>query len=61
MEEGTVVEVLVPEAHPRQRRSIRELGFAGMWADRDDIEDGVAYVDGLRENPQGPERSETKG
>ena len=29
------------------------LPFYGMWADRDDIIDGVSYVNALRNNPRG--------
>jgi hypothetical protein len=36
----------------RKRRSIKDLPFYGMWADRDDIADGVSYVNKLRDNPQ---------
>lgn len=55
MKEGTVVEVYVPtESEPaRRRRSIKDLPFYGMWADRDDIADGVSYVNTLRNNPRG--------
>jgi len=54
IEEGTVVEVHVPaQGEPtRKRRSIKDLPFYGMWADRDDIVDGVSYVDKLRDNPR---------
>jgi hypothetical protein len=52
IEEGTVVEVHVPAAPSSKPHSIRELGFVGMWADRDDITDGVSYVDKLRDNPR---------
>jgi predicted DNA-binding antitoxin AbrB/MazE fold protein len=55
LKEGTVVEVHVPgegEA-ARERRSIKDLPFYGMWADRDDITDGVSYVNTLRNNPRG--------
>jgi predicted DNA-binding antitoxin AbrB/MazE fold protein len=53
--EGTVVEVHVPAETdpPRKRRSIKDLPFYGMWADRDDITDGVGYVNTLRNNPRG--------
>ena len=34
------------------RDVIRDLGFAGMWADRADIKDGVSYVNGLRDSPR---------
>ncbi len=55
IKEGTIVEVHVPpEGEPvRKRRSIKDLPFYGMWADRDDIIDGVSYVDRLRDNPRG--------
>jgi predicted DNA-binding antitoxin AbrB/MazE fold protein len=55
IKEGTVVEVRVPaESDPaRKLRSIKDLPFYGMWADRDDITDGVGYVNTLRNNPRG--------
>src|SRR3989442_422314 len=55
LKEGTIVDVYVPsEPKPeKRRRSVREFGFVGMWADRDDIEDGVSYVNRLRDNPRG--------
>lgn len=55
IKEGTVVEVHVPaEVEPaHSRRSIKDLPFYGMWADRDDIADGVSYVNALRDNPRG--------
>ena len=46
--EGTKVEVYVHEAAERPK-SLRELAAFGMWADRDDIPDGVTYVNRLRE------------
>jgi AF2212-like protein len=49
LQEGTVVEIHVNRAHPGRKTSIRGLGFAGMWADRADIKDGVSYVNELRE------------
>jgi hypothetical protein len=52
IEEGTVVEVYVPQRENAKPRSIREIGFAGMWADRDDITGGVTYVNRLRDNPR---------
>ncbi len=55
IKEGTVVEVHVPaesELAPK-RRSIKDLPFYGMWADRDDITDGLSYVNALRSNPRG--------
>ncbi len=55
IKEGTIVEVHVPaEGEPaRKRPSIKDLPFYGMWADRDDITDGVSYVNKLRDNPRG--------
>ena len=55
IKEGTIVEVHVPaENEPaRKRRSIKDLPFYGMWVDRDDITDGVSYVNALRNNPRG--------
>jgi len=52
--EGTVVEVHVPsEQRPgERRRSIKDLPFFGMWKDREDIGDGVEYVNRLRDNPR---------
>jgi hypothetical protein len=49
--EGTRVEVHVCEAaeRPPLPKSLRDLAAFGMWADRDDIHDGVTYVDRLRE------------
>lgn len=53
LKEGTLVEVHINPGHPaRKALSLRELGFAGMWADREDIKDGVSYVDSLRERLQ---------
>jgi predicted DNA-binding antitoxin AbrB/MazE fold protein len=55
VKEGTVVEVRLPAdpAPTGRRRSIKELPFYGMWADRTDIEDGISYVNRLRDNPRG--------
>jgi len=53
LKEGTVVEIhLNREKTQRRTQAIRELGFAGMWADRADIEDGVSYVNSLRDSPR---------
>jgi hypothetical protein len=47
--EGTRVEVYVSaEAAPERPKSVRDLPIFGMWADRDDIPDGVTYVNRLR-------------
>jgi predicted DNA-binding antitoxin AbrB/MazE fold protein len=51
LKEGTVVEVHVNGIGSRVK-SIRELDFAGMWAERTDIGDGVTYVDRLRDSPR---------
>lgn len=53
IKEGTVVEVRVPQAREIRHQSIRELGFAGMWAYRDDIKDGASYVNWLRDHTRG--------
>jgi predicted DNA-binding antitoxin AbrB/MazE fold protein len=54
--EGTVVEVYVP-AEPqrasRQPRSVRDFAFCGMWKDRDEMADSVAYVNRLRDDLRG--------
>jgi len=49
----TGVDVCMPEEEKITPRSIRDLGFAGMWAYRDDITDGLSYVNNLRESPRG--------
>jgi hypothetical protein len=47
--EGTRVEVhVVVEPRPKRPKSVRDLPIFGMWADRDDIPDGVTYVNRLR-------------
>ena len=44
--EGTRVEVHVPaESAAKRPKSVRDLPIFGMWADRDDIPDGVMYED----------------
>jgi predicted DNA-binding antitoxin AbrB/MazE fold protein len=53
LKEGTVVDIHVPDEAKVKPRSIREIGFTGMWADREDITDGVSYVNRLRDNPRG--------
>jgi predicted DNA-binding antitoxin AbrB/MazE fold protein len=54
IKEGTVVEVLLPVEGELggKRRSIKDLPFYGMWSDRDDITNGVSYVNTLRNNPR---------
>jgi predicted DNA-binding antitoxin AbrB/MazE fold protein len=47
--EGTRGEVHVPaEDAPKRPKSLREFAAFGMWADRDDIPDGVTYEDRMR-------------
>jgi len=47
--EGTEVKVHVPEEPaPERPKSVRDSPIFGMWADRDDIPDGVTYVNRLR-------------
>jgi predicted DNA-binding antitoxin AbrB/MazE fold protein len=53
LKEGTLVEIHVDREGTRRRaRSIRGLGFVGMWANRADIKDGVSYVNTLRDRPR---------
>jgi predicted DNA-binding antitoxin AbrB/MazE fold protein len=48
--EGARVEVQIPDEQPRHRpKSVREYAAFGMWADRDDIPDGVTYEDRMRQ------------
>jgi predicted DNA-binding antitoxin AbrB/MazE fold protein len=50
LEEGTTVEIHINrEKTCRKAPSIRELGFVGMWADREDIKDGISYINRLRD------------
>lgn len=54
LKEGTVVEIHVNRGQTaRKASSIRELGFAGMWADRANIKDGVSYVNSVRNGQRG--------
>ena len=56
IKEGTVVEVYVPtdlEQAARRPRSVRDLAFCGMWKDREEMADSVAYVNRLRANLRG--------
>jgi hypothetical protein len=41
--------VYVPAERPNRPKSVREFAAFGMWADRDDILDGVAYEDRMRQ------------
>lgn len=48
--EGTRVEVQIPdESVPKRPKSVRDSPLFGMWADREDIPDGVTYVNRLRQ------------
>ena len=55
IKEGTAVQVHVPLERELGggQQSIKDLPFYGMWADRNDIIDGVSYVNTLRNNPRG--------
>jgi predicted DNA-binding antitoxin AbrB/MazE fold protein len=53
LEEGTTVEIHINHAKTTEGVTpIRDLGVAGMWADREDITDGISYVNNLRDNPR---------
>jgi hypothetical protein len=56
IKEGTIVEVTVPadasSSGPRPR-SVRDFAFCGMWKDREDLADSVAYVNRLRGDLRG--------
>jgi hypothetical protein len=47
--EGAKVEVHVPAEDSMPLKSLRDSPLVGMWADRDDIPDGVAYEDRIRQ------------
>ena len=52
LEEGTTVEIHINHERTNGRSpSIRDLGFAGMWADREDITDGLSHINRLRKPP----------
>jgi predicted DNA-binding antitoxin AbrB/MazE fold protein len=51
IQEGTVVEVLIPAAQQpaaQGRRSVRDFAFCGMWQGREEMADSVEYVNRLR-------------
>ena len=49
LEEGTRVEINVQlKNNPQKRKSMRDSPIFGMWADREDIPDGVTYVNHIR-------------
>lgn len=47
--EGAIVMVHVPAERPERPKSVREFAAFGMWADREDIPDGVTYEDRIRQ------------
>ena len=54
--EGTIVEVHVPSYADQLKcksRSVRDFAFFGMWKDRTDISDSVAYISNLRRDLRG--------
>ena len=55
IKEGALVDVYIRnERRPNSKRpSIRDLGFAGMWADRDDIGSGIEYENQIRDHARG--------
>jgi hypothetical protein len=53
VEEGTIVEVRLPEKPPSERPLVRDSPFAGMWKDREDIGDSVDYINRLRRDLHG--------
>jgi predicted DNA-binding antitoxin AbrB/MazE fold protein len=54
IEEGTVVEVLLPAEAPAKRPpSIADSPFVGIWKDREDMADSVEYIDRLRRQLHG--------
>lgn len=58
IKEGTEVEVYPlgdQKENGKKPKSVRELGFFGMWKDRDDIGTGVEYVNRIRKYRREPE------
>lgn len=60
LKEGTEVEVY-PRAEEKgnsgkRKNSVRDLGAYGMWADRDDIGNGIEYVNRIRRLRREPRR-----
>ena len=56
LDEGTIVEVRVSTTAERLKaksRSVGDFAFCGMWKDRTDMDDSVAYVDNLRRDLRG--------
>jgi predicted DNA-binding antitoxin AbrB/MazE fold protein len=58
IKEGTEVEVYPlgeKKTNDAKPKSVRELGFFGMWKDRDDIGTGDEYVNRIRTYRREPE------
>ncbi len=59
VKEGTEVDVYPrneEREEPKKPKSIRDLGFFGMWKDRDDIGTGTEYVSRIRKYRHETER-----
>ena len=60
VKEGTEVDVYPrAEEHekPKKPKSIRDLGFFGMWKNREDIGTGLEYVSRIRKYRPEPEQN----
>lgn len=60
VKEGTEVDVYPrtpAEEKAKKPKSIRDLGFFGMWKDRDDIGTGPEYVSRIRKYKDEPKRN----
>jgi hypothetical protein len=57
VKEGTIAEVYFPGERRagKKPRSVMDTGFFGMWKDREDIPDGVEYVNRIRKYRREPE------
>lgn len=53
IQEGTIVEVYLPQEKLAKTRPIRDSPFAGMWKDRDEMSDSVEYINELRRKLHG--------
>jgi predicted DNA-binding antitoxin AbrB/MazE fold protein len=59
VKEGTEVDVYPRtegKEKPKKPKSIRDLGFFGMWKNREDIGTGLEYVGRIRKYRDEPER-----
>ena len=59
VKEGTEVDVYPrteEKGNGKMPKSVRDLGFFGMWKDRDDIGSGVEYVRRIRKCRREPEQ-----